>query len=376
MSAHQLHESQNVYDNDDTFWGQYSEFPRMKQGLDGASEWPLFRPMLPSPLQGLRVLDLGCGDSILGCYAAAQGASRVLGVDLSERMLERAAQNATELVGAAAANGNTLTMPTYGRQDLEDLQLVGETFDLVVSGLALHYVADFKSLAERIFESLSPGGCFVFSVEHPMLTAPVKPGFLKHSVRAAVAAKHMEKLSLAAADNKPAVPQTAVVLPDRSANSSVGSFASFAKLQSQTSSSVGTGSMAASLAPSPASSEAPSPADSEAPSPASSVVPSRAPTPAPSESDEDEVTENDTFWPVESYFTEGDRHVPWLGASVLKQHRTTATYFGLLKGAGFEVYDMAEWGSTADAGRKHPDWPEGVTPRFLILGARKPVTSA
>ncbi|KAL8371844.1 hypothetical protein RB595_001575 [Gaeumannomyces hyphopodioides] len=368
MSAPQLHESQNVYDNDDTFWGQYSQFPRMKQGLDGASEWPLFRPMWPSP-QGLRVLDLGCGDSILGCYAAAQGASRVLGVDLSERMLERAEQNAAELVQAAAANGNNaLAKPTYGRQDLEDLQLAGETFDLVVSGLALHYVADFKTLAERVFASLSPGGCFVFSVEHPMLTAPVKPGFLKHSDRRAAAQPRVQKLGLA--DDVKPVPQAAAaaVLPDRSANSSVGSFASFAKLQSQTSSSVGTGSLAASLAASPA--------ESELPSPASSVVPSRAPTPAPSLHGDDEEVENDTFWPVESYFTEGDRHVPWLGASVLKQHRTTATYFGLLKGAGFDVYDMAEWGSTADAGRKHPDWPEGVLPRFLILGARKPAAAA
>ncbi|KLU89930.1 methyltransferase domain-containing protein, partial [Magnaporthiopsis poae ATCC 64411] len=217
MATSQLHESQNVYDNDDTFWGQYSQFPRMRQGLAGASEWPLFRPMWPNPA-GLRVLDLGCGDSILGCYAAAQGASRVLGVDLSERMLERAEQNAAELVSAAAANGNTLTCgrPTFGRQDLEDLRLDGETFDLVVSGLALHYVADFKTLAERVFAALSPGGCFVFSVEHPMLTAPVKPGFLKHSDRVLKAAENDNKAKeLKALPDKSTT--TTTKLPSRSA---------------------------------------------------------------------------------------------------------------------------------------------------------------
>lgn len=346
------HQAQNVYDNDEAFWDKYSQFPRMRQGLAGASEWPLFQPMWP-PIAGLRVLDLGCGDSILGCYAAAQGASSVLGVDISQRMLERAQKNAADLVAAAATadgNGNkaSVAKPTFAQMDLEDLQLGGRTFDLVVSGLALHYISDFEKLVERIYAALAPGGRFIFSIEHPMLTAPRRPGFLSHDARQGLSSKSQ---------------------PSHDSFSTASLVSSIGRLSSN-----GNESSAASAAPSLSS------------SPSSSPTPSRVPTPSPLADETDEEYEDDdnddkggspdTFWPVESYFVEGDRHVPWLGASVLKQHRTTATYFGLLKGAGFDVYDMAEWGSTADAGRKHPDWPEGVLPRFLILGARKPAAAA
>ncbi|RCV52096.1 class I SAM-dependent methyltransferase, partial [Marinitenerispora sediminis] len=43
--------------------------------------------------------------------------------------------------------------------------------DLVVSSLALHYVADYTGLVARIATWLRPGGRLVFSVEHPVCTA-------------------------------------------------------------------------------------------------------------------------------------------------------------------------------------------------------------
>lgn len=45
-----------------------------------------------------------------------------------------------------------------------------QSVDLVISGLALHYVADFSSVASHIATALRSGGSFVFSVEHPLLT--------------------------------------------------------------------------------------------------------------------------------------------------------------------------------------------------------------
>jgi predicted RNA methylase len=42
--------------------------------------------MLP-PLEGARVLDLGCGFGAFARWARAMGAARVLGVDRSKRML-------------------------------------------------------------------------------------------------------------------------------------------------------------------------------------------------------------------------------------------------------------------------------------------------
>ena len=54
---------------------------------------------------------------------------------------------------------------------MEDLTFSENSFDVVLSSLALHYVRDFVPLMESITRWLSPGGVLVFSVEHPVFTA-------------------------------------------------------------------------------------------------------------------------------------------------------------------------------------------------------------
>ena len=44
-------------------------------------------------------------------------------------------------------------------------------YDLAVSSLALHYVAEPAPVLARVREALAGGGMLVFSVEHPMCTA-------------------------------------------------------------------------------------------------------------------------------------------------------------------------------------------------------------
>ena len=80
--------AQNIYDNPEFFSG-YTQYPRQVIGLDGATEWPTVRAMLP-PLQGKRVADLGCGFGWASRWMRAQGAASVQGFDLSEKMIARA----------------------------------------------------------------------------------------------------------------------------------------------------------------------------------------------------------------------------------------------------------------------------------------------
>jgi SAM-dependent methyltransferase len=155
--------TQNIYDNEEFFAG-YSKLGRSVQGLDGAAEWPALRAMLPD-MGGLKVLDLGCGFGWFCRWAVAQGAVQVLGIDVSERMLERA---------AATTHDPAIT---YTRGDLEALELPAETFDMVYSSLAFHYIADLERLMSAVYRSLLPGGRLVFSVEHPIYTAPANPGW-------------------------------------------------------------------------------------------------------------------------------------------------------------------------------------------------------
>ena len=155
--------AQNIYDRPDFFAG-YSQLERSVAGLSGAAEWPLLRPLLPE-LAGLRVVDLGCGFGWFPRWARTQGAASVLGLDLSENMLARA----RAMTSDAAI--------TYRRADLEQLDLPEAGFDLAYSALVLHYLPDIGPLLRTVRRALVPGGRFVFSVEHPVLTAPVRQGW-------------------------------------------------------------------------------------------------------------------------------------------------------------------------------------------------------
>ena len=147
---------ENRYD-DKTFFDKYGQMARSRLGLAGAGEWTCLRALLPD-LTGAQVLDLGCGYGWHCKYAAGQGAARVLGTDLSERML------------AEAQTRNPDPRVEYRRAAMEDLDFAPESFDLVFSSLALHYVADLAPLMERIAKWLRPGGHLVFSAEHPVYT--------------------------------------------------------------------------------------------------------------------------------------------------------------------------------------------------------------
>ena len=124
--------AQNVYD-DESFFEGYSKLPRSVEGLDGAPEWQVLRSMLP-PLNGRKVLDLGCGFGWFCRWAMSEQASRVVGIDLSERMLDRARQ------------GTARGMIEYRQADLDGVVLPAGLFDLVYSSLTLHYVIDLDRL--------------------------------------------------------------------------------------------------------------------------------------------------------------------------------------------------------------------------------------
>ncbi|MBP9946827.1 MAG: class I SAM-dependent methyltransferase [Vicinamibacteria bacterium] len=156
--------TQNVYD-DERFFSAYSQLDRSRRGLPGAPEWPALRAMLPE-LAGLRVLDLGCGFGWFARWAAEAGGASVLGLDISERMLDRAR--------AATTSANI----TYRRADLETVELPKSSFELAFSSLAFHYVVELGALFERVGRSLVRGGKLVFSMEHPIYMAPSRPAFL------------------------------------------------------------------------------------------------------------------------------------------------------------------------------------------------------
>jgi len=153
--------TQNIYD-DPAFFEGYSKLGRSVEGLAGAAEWPALRALLAA-MRGLRVVDLGCGYGWFCRWAREQG---VLGLDVSEKMLERARSSSAD------------TVITYAKADLEKLDLPEASFDLAYSSLAFHYIEDLRGLLANIHRALVPGARLVFSIEHPIYMAPQNPGWL------------------------------------------------------------------------------------------------------------------------------------------------------------------------------------------------------
>jgi 2-polyprenyl-3-methyl-5-hydroxy-6-metoxy-1,4-benzoquinol methylase len=148
---------QNVYDDPDFFAG-YSRLERFGAGWQRAMEHEDLLALLP-PVDGRRMLDLGCGAGQLAHHLATAGAAEVVGVDVSERMLA--------LARAEWAHPRV----TYVRASIEDATFPSDRFDLIVSSLALHYVEDYAGLMRRIAGWLTPGGVLIYSTEHPIYTA-------------------------------------------------------------------------------------------------------------------------------------------------------------------------------------------------------------
>lgn len=148
---------QNKYD-DMQFFSAYEKMPRSVQGLDAAGEWHVLKTLLPD-LKNKHVLDLGCGFGWHCRYARAQQAKSVIGVDISEKMLEKAQEKTDD------------PFISYLKIPIEDIQFSASQFDVVLSSLAIHYLQNFEALCKKVYTYLKPGGSFVFSVEHPIFTS-------------------------------------------------------------------------------------------------------------------------------------------------------------------------------------------------------------
>lgn len=155
--------TQNIYD-DPAFFAGYSRLNRSVAGLDGAPEWPALQGMLPD-LRRASVVDLGCGFGWFCRWAKEHGAAQVHGLDVSANMLERARRMTSD------------PHIRYEKADLDRLALAAASVDLAYSSLALHYLQHLDALITQVHQALRPGGHFVFSVEHPIYTAPSRPGW-------------------------------------------------------------------------------------------------------------------------------------------------------------------------------------------------------
>jgi demethylmenaquinone methyltransferase/2-methoxy-6-polyprenyl-1,4-benzoquinol methylase len=94
--------------------------------------------------QGDRVLDACCGTGDLAVAARKAGAAEVVGVDFSERMLERARRKAPEV--------------EWVQSDVLQLPFEDASFDSAVVGFGVRNVEDLEAGIKELRRVLRPGG--------------------------------------------------------------------------------------------------------------------------------------------------------------------------------------------------------------------------
>lgn len=112
------------------------------------------------PLEGLRVLDVGCGGGLLSEPIARMGAS-VTGIDPAEKNIGIASTHAAE----------TETKIDYRATTAEALAEAGETFDVVLNMEVVEHVADVDLFLKTCVSLVRPGGIMFIATINRTLKA-------------------------------------------------------------------------------------------------------------------------------------------------------------------------------------------------------------
>ena len=117
-----MSKSQNIFDNQEFFDG-YKRIRSNKYSANNLEEKPALFSLSPD-LAGKAVLDLGCGYGENCAEFKAMGASAVLGIDISEKMLAVATEEHPDI--------------EFRRADMSDLSFITESTTL--SSARLPYI--------------------------------------------------------------------------------------------------------------------------------------------------------------------------------------------------------------------------------------------
>ena len=118
-------------------------------------------PKSPKPLEGLRLLDIGCGGGLLSEPMARMGAE-VVGADASEKNIRIAQTH-------AAGSG---VQVDYRAVTAESLAEAGETFDIVLNMEVVEHVADVEFFMTTCASMVRPGGLmFVATINRTVKAA-------------------------------------------------------------------------------------------------------------------------------------------------------------------------------------------------------------
>lgn len=114
----------------------------------------------PAPLNGLRLLDIGCGGGLV-CEPMARLGAAVIGADASH-----------ENIGAASAHAREQGLAIdYRHASAEALAGAGELFDIILNLEVIEHVADRGAFLAACAQLLKPGGIMILATLNRTLKA-------------------------------------------------------------------------------------------------------------------------------------------------------------------------------------------------------------
>jgi len=148
---------ESFYDQPDVF-DRYVQHRTKIDNPNQVIEAPIIVAMIGDP-KGKDVLDIGCGYGEMARYLVKNKVASYLGIDPSSRMIEHARQQLDH------------PLVRFQSGQAESMSLESNRYDLVIARLVFHYVENLLPVFEQVYDSLRPDGIFIFSVEHPVMTA-------------------------------------------------------------------------------------------------------------------------------------------------------------------------------------------------------------
>lgn len=151
------HSGSQFYDQEEVF-RNYQQRRSWNENANDTIEKPIMMDLIDSVAEQ-NILDLGCGNASFGNDLLDLGALSYTGIEGSANMFEMSKKTMNRPSGQVI------------HTTIEEWDYPESHFHLVVSRLAIHYLADIDSLFHKVHKSLANEGTFVFSIEHPVITS-------------------------------------------------------------------------------------------------------------------------------------------------------------------------------------------------------------
>jgi 2-polyprenyl-6-hydroxyphenyl methylase/3-demethylubiquinone-9 3-methyltransferase len=118
-------------------------------------------------LNGLTILDVGCGSGLFSIAAAQLGAEKVMGVDVNPRCIAVSQSNHQRLIQQAR-----VTFRQASALNVSEMEALGK-FDIVYAWGSLHHSGAMWQAISNVAKQVAPGGMLVLAIYNKHITSPI-----------------------------------------------------------------------------------------------------------------------------------------------------------------------------------------------------------